>query len=162
VSELVAGPLPSALEPLAFLLGTWRGSGTGGYPAIDPFAYEEELRFEHVGDTFLLYAQRSWSPTDGAPIHFERGFLRRGERDLLELTLAHPLGLTEVSEGPLEGTSLALTSSAIGRTSTGMDVVAVARRYEVRGDVLAYGTDMATERTEMTLHLQAQLRRVAP
>jgi nitrobindin-like protein len=43
------------LEPLAFLLGEWRGEGAGEYPTIDPFRYGEEVRFEHVGDTFLLY-----------------------------------------------------------------------------------------------------------
>ena len=34
----------------------------GEYPTIEPFDYEEELTFEHVGDAFLLYEQRSWSP----------------------------------------------------------------------------------------------------
>ena len=160
VSDLVAGPLLPEVEPLAFLLGTWRGAGTGGYPTIDPFDYEEHLTFEHVGDAFLLYAQRSWSPADGAPIHFERGFLRPGADDRIELTVAHPLGLTEVSEGPLEGTHLELMSSAIGRTGTGMDVVAVVRRYQVDGDRLTYTTDMTTERTPMTLHLAAELHRV--
>lgn len=148
------------VEPLAFLLGTWRGSGTGGYPTIDPFDYEEELLFEHVGDAFLLYAQQSWSP-GGDPIHFERGFLRPGNGGVIELTLAHPLGLTEVSEGPLEGTNFTLTSSAVGRTSTGMHVVALTRRYRVEGDRLTYETDMTTERTAMTLHLAAALGRVA-
>ena len=108
MSELVRGPLHSDLEPLAFLVGTWRGTGKGEYPTIEPFDYEEELTFEHVGDTFLLYEQRSWSPENGAPIHFERGFLRPGEDGLIELTLAHPLGLTEVSEGELVGTSFKL------------------------------------------------------
>jgi hypothetical protein len=145
---------------LAFLLGTWRGAGTGGYPTIDPFDYEEEIVFEHVGDTFLLYAQRSWSPADGAPIHFERGFLRPGAGGVVELTLAHPLGLTEVSEGTLDGTEVELTSRSIGRTGTGMDVVAVVRRYRVEGDRLRYETDMQTERTPMTLHLAAELHRV--
>jgi hypothetical protein len=161
VSDLVPGPLLREIEPLAFLLGTWRGAGTGGYPTIDPFNYEEELTFEHVGDTFLLYAQRSWSPADGAPIHFERGFLRPGADGVIEFTLAHPLGLTEVSEGSLDGTHLELTSRSIGRTGTGMDVVAVVRRYRVDDERLSYETDMATERTPMTLHLSAELERVS-
>jgi hypothetical protein len=159
VSELVRGPLHSDLEPLAFLVGTWRGTGKGEYPTIEPFDYEEELTFEHVGDTFLLYEQRSWSPENGAPIHFERGFLRPGEDGLIELTLAHPLGLTEVSEGELIGTSFELTAKDVSRTTTGMDVVGLVRRYRVDGDDLTYVTDMATERTPMALHLDASLRR---
>ena len=60
------GPeLHDDLRPLAFLLGTWRGEGAGEYPTIEPFAYREEMRFEHVGDTFLCYQQASWSPDDG-------------------------------------------------------------------------------------------------
>ena len=156
----MAPELHPDVVPLAFLLGTWRGAGNGGYPTIEPFEYEEELRFEHVGDAFLLYAQRSWGSADGAPIHFERGFLRPGTDGRIELALAHPLGLTEVSEGPLEGRRLTFTSTSVGRTATGMDVVAVARRYIVEGDVLSYESDMETERTAMTLHLAAELRRV--
>lgn len=161
MSDLVVGPLHEAVAPLAFLLGTWRGAGSGGYPTIYPFTYEEELRFEHVGDAFLLYQQRSWSPQDGSPIHFERGFLRPGEPGRVELTLAHPLGLTEIAEGALDGTVLELVSCEIGRTTTGMDAVALIRRYRVQGDSLRYETEMQTERTPMNRHLDAELHRVA-
>lgn len=159
MSELVRGPLNADLEPLAFLVGTWRGTGKGEYPTIEPFDYEEELTFEHVGDMFLLYQQSSWSPEDGAPIHFERGFLRPGEDDRIELTVAHLLGLTEVSEGVLEGTSFELTAKDVGRTTTGMDVIGLVRRYRVDGDEMTYVTDMATERTPLAVHLEASLRR---
>jgi hypothetical protein len=150
------------LQPLAFLLGTWRGAGTGGYPTIEPFDYEEELLFEHAGDAFLLYRQASWSPADGGPIHFERGFLRPGEAGRIEFTLAHPLGLTEIAEGALEGTAFRLASTDVGRTTTGLGTTAVIRRYDVDGDVMRYRTDMATADTPMTLHLEAELRRVEP
>jgi THAP4-like, heme-binding beta-barrel domain len=155
------GPeLHGDLRPLAFLLGTWRGAGTGEYPTIEPFDYEEELLFEHVGDAFLLYRQAAWSPADGGPIHFERGFLRPGEPGRIELTLAHPIGLTEISEGTLDGTSLELTSTGVGRTTTGLGTTAVIRRYLVDGDVMRYRTDMATDRTPMAPHLEATLSRV--
>jgi hypothetical protein len=154
-------PLHDDVAPIAFLLGTWRGSGRGGYPTISPFAYEEEIRFEHVGDSYLTYLQRSWSAADGAAIHMERGFLRPGDDGEWELTLAHPLGLTEVAHGRLEGKRLTFVAGAgaIGRTRTGLDVTALERRYVVDGDTLSYAIDMATERTPMTLHLEASLRR---
>jgi hypothetical protein len=154
--------LDERLESLAFLLGTWRGEGKGEYPTIEPFDYEEELRFDHVGDAFLLYQQASWSPDDGGPIHFERGFLRPGEPGCIELTLAHPIGLTEVAEGTLDGTAFELTSTGVGRTTTGLGTTAVIRRYRVDGDVMRYRTDMATDETPMALHLEAELRKVGP
>jgi THAP4-like, heme-binding beta-barrel domain len=158
----VAPDLHDDLRPLAFLLGTWRGEGTGEYPTIDPFSYVEELTFDHVGDTFLCYQQESWGPSDHAPIHFERGFLRPGVAGRIEFTLAHPIGLTEVSEGALDGTSFELTSIDVGRTTTGLTTTSVIRRYDVKGDVMRYRTDMATDHTPMTLHLEAELHRVDP
>jgi len=154
-------PLHPDLGSLAFLLGIWRGSGGGGYPTIGSFAYDEEIRIEHVGDTYLTYLQRAWSPDDGGAIHLERGFIRPGENGEAELTLAHPLGLVEVAHGRPEGTSVTFHTQdgGVGRTHTGMDVVGMIRRYRVEADTLAYDIDMATERTPMTRHLEATLWR---
>lgn len=158
----MAPELHPDLQPLSFLLGTWRGEGAGEYPTIDPFSYVEELTFDHVGDAFLCYQQASWSPVDGGPIHFERGFLRPGEAGRIEFTLAHPIGLTEVAEGALDGTTFELSSTEVGRTTTGLTTTAVIRRYQVDGDVMRYRTDMAMDETPMALHLEAELQRVVP
>jgi hypothetical protein len=165
----VIASAPMAPEPhvdlrsLALLLGTWRGEGEGEYPTIDPFRYGEEMVFEDVGDTFLLYRQASWLLDDErTPLHFERGFLRIGaEPGSLELALAHPLGLTEVSEGRIDGSDLFFTSDTIGRTRTGSAVSGLERRYHVDGDRLTYELDMAMDEIPMTRHLAAELRRDA-
>jgi hypothetical protein len=154
------------LGPLAVLLGIWRGEGSGGYPTIDAFDYGEWMHFEHVGDPFLMSAQRSWLLTDDAPLHFERGFWRPGSSAArLELTLAHPLGLSEVAEGELrvdgDVTRIEVASRTIGRTSTGMAVSGLRRRYEIEGDAMRYEIDMATDATPMTRHLTATLRRAS-
>lgn len=156
--------IAAVLGPLACLLGTWRGEGRGGFPTIDAFDYGEWMHFEHVGDPFLMSAQRSWLMADDAPLHFERGFWRPGgAADGIELTLAHPLGLTEVAEGTARGdgdvTTIELVSRAIGRTSTGMAVSGLRRRYEIEGDAMRYEIDMATDATPLTRHLTATLRR---
>jgi hypothetical protein len=153
--------LHESLVPLGFLLGTWTGGGKGAYPSIDAFEYGEEMIFEHVGDDFLLYAQRSWSPTDGAPIHFERGFVKRAPDGELELALAHPLGLTEIAHGRLDGTAFEFRTGegGMGRTHTGLPVTGIVRRYTVDADVLRYELEMATETIPMGFHLRGELRR---
>jgi hypothetical protein len=50
--------------------------------------------------------QRSWAIAEEAPLHLERGFLRPGADGAWELALAHPLGLTEVAQGVLDGRSV--------------------------------------------------------
>jgi len=155
----VATELPPALAPLAFLLGTWRGEGDGVYPGIDPFRYTEELSFDFVGDPFLLVTESSWTP-DGEPLHFERGTLRPVGEGGVDLTLAHPIGVAEVAEGTVEGTTVTLSSTAIVHTSTGSPVTEIARRYQGEGDELTYEVDMAMEGVERTFHVRATLRRV--
>lgn len=151
------------LAPLAFLVGIWEGEGNGEYPTVQPFGYTERIRFEHVGEPFLLYSLQSWGREDDAPSHFERGFFRPGSGPgEVELTLAHPLGLTEVSQGSLSGTTLDLSSTTIGRTDSGSAVTGLVRRYRVEGDVLRYEIDMAMQETPMARHVAGELRRMGP
>lgn len=42
MSQVVLHP---DLEPLASLLGTWRGDGEGTWSGTDPFQYREEIAF---------------------------------------------------------------------------------------------------------------------
>lgn len=154
-------PLHHDVERLAFLLGTWRGEGAGQYPTIEPFTYSEEIAFEHVGDAFLLYRGSSWSP-DGSPLHFERGFLRPGGRGDVELCLAHPLGLTEVAHGRVDGGAVRLSTAedgAVVRTRTGSAVTALERRYLVEDGTLTYDVDMEMVGTPLVLHTTSHLRR---
>ena len=117
-----APPLHSELQPLAGLLGTWRGEGAGRYPTISPFRYGEEVRFWHVGKPFLAYAQRTWSLDDGRPLHAESGYWRAKPGGEVELVLAHPTGIVEVQEGRLDGTRIELRSTTMAGTATAKQV----------------------------------------
>jgi hypothetical protein len=162
-------PHDLALHPdvaaLSFLLGTWRGTGEGRYPTVDPFRYGEEMTFTHVGDPFLAYEQSSWSLEDGSPLHFERGFLRGGDEAAIELVLAHPLGIVEVSTGTLSGEAgsrrvLELSSASMAHTPTGDRVTALQRHLEVEGDAMRSTLRMEMETVPLSPHLRAELRRV--
>ena len=159
MASVTDAPLHVDLAPLAFLLGNWRGDGRGEYPGVAPFDYTEELTIEHVGDPFLLVTESSWTP-DGAPLHFERGTLRPVGDGRVDLTLAHPIGVAEVAEGELEGTTLFLRSTGVNRTATGSPVTEIERRYRLEGDDLSYELDMATDDVARTFHVRATLRKV--
>ncbi len=147
-------------EPLAFLLGTWRGEGEGEWPRGEPFRYGEEMTFEHVGDAFLMYSQRSWMLEDGAPVHFERGFLRPAGAGRVELVLAHPLGVAEVAEGTVVGGAIDVASTSVSTTTTGSPVTVLKRHLEVHEDHLSYELRMAMREVAVMRHLTAELSRV--
>ena len=152
-------PLHPDLEPLAWLLGEWVGCGRGVYPTIDDFGYTERTAFLHDGDPTVRYAQRTWLAS-GEPSHAESGFWRPHPGGGVDVTLAHPLGLVEISEGLVRDGLVELESTLVGRTPVGASpVVGVSRRYEAEGDELVYELRMATDATPLALHLTGRLRR---
>jgi len=155
---------PSELHPdlieLAFLLGDWSGTGEGVWPPGEAFDYAEDVTFEYVGDPVLLYSQRSWSLDDGAPIHFERGFLRPAGPGVVELVLAHPIGITEVAVGTVDDGAIELASTAVGLAPTASPVTELRRHIRARGDELTFELHMAVEGVELRWHVGSKLMRV--
>jgi hypothetical protein len=147
------------LAPLAFLLGTWTGEGEGHYPTIAAFGYGEEAHWWHVGKPMLAYTQRTWSLTDGRPLHSEAGYWRPAGQGRLEVVLAHPTGQVEVEEGTVEGTCISLASKVVARTSTAKEVSDMARHISVEGDLLTYQLSMAAVGLPVQEHLRARLTR---
>ncbi len=147
------------LEPLSFLLGTWRGEGEGEWADAEPFRYVEEMTFEHVGEPFLLYAQASWSPEDGSPIYFERRFVRPAGPGRVEIAFAHPLGVVELAEGTVSGTIVDVASTAVAVTGTGSPVTELGRHLEVDDGRLRYELRMATTEVPLTYHVKGDLER---
>lgn len=145
------------LEPLAFLLGSWQGEGDGEWPRGEPFRYGEAIVFEHVGDPFLVYTQRSWHLDDGAPLHLERGFLRPAGAGRVELVLANPLGVAEVAEGTVDGRVIEVASTTVAVTPTGSPVTDLRRRIEVGEGILTYELHMAMRDIALTSHVRSRL-----
>ena len=162
----MAGPettaaLHPALLPLAFLLGTWRGEGVGGYPTIEDFRYGEEVTFSHVGKPVLHYQQRTWLLDDGAPSHAESGYWRPQPDGSLEVVMAHPTGVAEIYVGTVRGTKIELTTDVVVRTTSAKEVTALTRLYGLVEGKLMYAIDMAAVGQPLRSHLSATLERVA-
>jgi hypothetical protein len=147
------------LEPLAFLLGTWSGPGRGEYPTIEPFEYRETVTFAHVGKPFLAYTQKTVAAGDGSPLHAEAGYWRLPGPGRVELVVAHPTGVVEVSEGTLGNGRIELASTSVARTASAKEVLRLERTFALTGDVLSYSVRMDAVGQGLTHHLSAELRR---
>lgn len=156
--------------PLAPLLGTWQGGGTGQYPTIDDFSYTEELVFGHVGKPFVSMIQRTRNAVSGEPLHSEAGYLRSVGDGRIELTLAQPSGVTEICLGTVrtaaDGLAIELASEHVGMTPTAKEVTSVRRELSIVGAGTAEGPTLVSElwmaavgHAELTHHLRGELTR---
>ncbi len=162
MSRMPPPDLHPALIPLAFLLGTWRGEGVGGYPTLDAdFRYGEEVLFSHTGKPALHYRQRTWL-LDGldTPSHAESGYWRPQPDGSLEVVLAHPTGIAEIYVGTVTGTRIELTTDVVVRTSSAAEVTGLTRLYGLVEGRLMYAVDMAAVGQPLQSHLSATLDRV--
>lgn len=153
-------PLHPLCRPVAFLLGVWQGSGTGVYPTIEPFRYEERSVFTHSGKPFLAYAQETWA-IDGTPLHRESGFIRPQGDGEIELVVAHNFGVVEVSLGAVTDEGLSLTARDLIATPGAKPVEALQRHFAVSGSRLVYEVAMAAAGQPLQGHLEASLEKVS-
>jgi hypothetical protein len=148
-----------AVEPIAFLLGTWRGEGLGGYPTLEDFRYGEEVTFRENGKPFLAYTQRTWALDDGRPLHSEMGYWRPQPDGGLEVLVVHPTGVAELYYGAVTATRIELATDAVLRTATAKDVTALKRLFGLVDGRLMYAVDMAAVGHPLHPHLAATLDR---
>ncbi|WP_425307281.1 FABP family protein [Ammonicoccus fulvus] len=154
--------LPPPIAHLQPLLGTWRGEGHGEYPTIASFDYVDEWEFvAPPGKPFIRFIERTWD-ADGQPKHTETGYLRCPSPELIEIIAAIPTGQAENGSGSVtvdDGLTIA-TDAIVLNTESAKRVDRIVRRFEVNGDELTYGMEMAAVDQPLTLHLRATLRRV--
>jgi len=166
---IVNSPLHPGLQPLAFLVGIWRGRGNGYYPTVEKFCYEEEVSFQHVGKPFLAYTQRTWSTNEAkTPMHTESGFIRLVPPSKLEFVVCDPTGNTQIYEGEVDEARerIELHTTQVGLTATAKEVKAVSRTLwctkneETGKKYLNYELSMAAVGQEMQRHLDASLEQM--
>ena len=147
------------VEPIAFLLGEWRGGGKGVYPTIADFEFEEELSVWHRGAGWIAHIQKTKATDDGRPLHSEMAYWRPKEDGVVELVVTHSFGVVEIGLGRVEGTTIEVRSNTIVEAPTAKTIVAAVRRFEVIGDALDYEVDMEFGGHPLQHHLRATLTR---
>ncbi len=160
--------LHAQCQPLAPLLGVWRGEGLAQYPSLlGEFRYGQQITFAHDGRPFLVYEARAWLLNSSGqvlrPAAREVGWWRVDEEETIEVVLAHMFGICEIYYGGRTAeTAWELESDAITRTDTARETTAAARLYGImeNGD-LVYAEERALRGLPLQPHLSAQLRRIA-
>lgn len=161
----ISTDMPPQVVPLAWLLGTWRGVGVGGYPTVEEFRFSQELTFTDLpGKPFVHHLSRSWLlDADGAevrPLAQETGYWRPEADGSIELVLTHPTGFVEVWLGQADGAKIELQTDAVARTATAKDYTAGHRLYGLVDGDLLWAFDMAAVGQPLQPHLSATLKRV--
>ena len=151
------------LNPLAWMVGTWRGKGRGDYPTIDSFEFAQEVVFNHDGRPFLSYYSRSWIlDSEGEilrPGGSETGFWRIKPGNVLEVVLAHNTGIAEGWVGTFDGPKIQLVLDQGYSAPTAKIVTEGARLYGLVAGELFFAYDMATNSQELQAHIWSSLER---
>ena len=157
--------LHETCQPLYALIGEWHGSGTGHYPGIAQFEYEEQIVISHVGKPFLTYSQKTKNPSDDQPMHSEQGYLRIVDDKNLEMVISQPTGIVEVHSGfyasNADACVIDLQSTQVAATATAKSVEQVHRLLRIADDTMTYDLSMAAVGKKMQHHLAASLERVS-
>ncbi|MBB4934147.1 hypothetical protein F4561_004967 [Lipingzhangella halophila] len=167
------------LEKLSFLLGRWEGVGVAGYPDMADFQFGQEIEFTHDGQPHLNYRSRVWRiAQDGSVgdlVTSETGYWRARPEEArsapddsadmpvvhVEALLTHPEGFAEVYLGSVFANRVELSTDAVLRTETGMEVTAGHRLYGLFGDnreTLGYAWDLAARGHDLQSYMSAQLK----
>jgi hypothetical protein len=151
------------LIPLAWLVGTWRGKGRGEYPNVPSFQFAQEISFNHDGRAFLNYFSRSWIIDENDEIvraaASEVGFWRIKEKNVLEVLLAHNIGIAEGWVGLVQGAKIQLEMDQGYSSPSAKIVTAGSRLYGLVEGELFTSYDMAAQGQTLQAHLWSSLER---
>jgi hypothetical protein len=160
----LSADLPSALVPLAWLLGTWQGVGVVGYPGRAEAQFGQEITFSHVGQDFLVYASQTWlleaDGSVGAALSLESGYWRPLGITGVELVLSSPTGFVEIYLGDVAPAKIVMSTDVVARTATGENYTAGHRLYGLVESDLLWAYDRAADGHPLQAYMSARLSRV--
>lgn len=160
--------IPSDLNPdlvaLAWMIGSWEGSGKSSYPGTEDAEFGHRIDFSHNGGNYLHYLSQTFeTDTDGTatkPLQMETGFWRPQPDSSLEVVMCNPDGIVEIWYGHITGAKIEMNTDAVARTSTAPDYSAGQRLYgQVNGDLM-WTFDRAADGHPLQNYQWGQLKKV--
>lgn len=151
------------LMPLAWLVGKWGGRGQGEWPGSEPFQFTQEITFRHDGRPFLEYTSRSWLiDNDGEmikPAAGETGYWRVKPGNILEVLVAHNIGLVESWVGQHQGAKIQLEFDGAVLSPSAKQIQGGSRLYGLVEGQLFLAYDMQAMGKDLQPHVWASLER---
>ncbi|MEO9801941.1 MAG: heme-binding beta-barrel domain-containing protein [Reichenbachiella sp.] len=167
--------LLEVIEPFTWLKGNWRGHGTGGFPTIEPFEFDDQMEFKLLEEDFkkeplIRFDETAWLIAKGKHnfMHWETGFIRPLGDGTVQLYVSHNTARMEFTVGKFESVDhnsksfKIVFSSIFLRNDTGLkNALQSKRTISFDRDQLTYDLDISTdEHPELTSHLKVLLKRI--
>ena len=162
------------LDPLRWLEGKWKGEGTGGFPTMDDFSFEDEMYFKTNAEGYtnepIIHFEEVARVRENEELvfkHWETGYFKPAKNASIQFYNCHNTGRIEIIYGYFKSVDEQAKSFEIVfnsndvRNDEGTAVMRSSQRiFTLKGDTLHYSLDMSTEDIEeMTHHLEVSLRR---
>lgn len=162
------------LEPFRWLLGKWEGKGSGGFPTMPDFEFEDQMMFTHIEEAFeaeplIHFEEVAFVYEEGKRLfkHWESGFIKPASDNRIQFYVSHNTGRIEVFYGSFRNVDLDKRSFEITfqsdflRNGEGLArAITSSRTLTFDGEALSYVQSMSTQSVaEETSHIKATLRR---
>ncbi len=162
------------MAPLTWLQGAWTGSGSGGFPTMNAFEYDNQIRVRYLDEAFdveplIQFEEIAWvyENDERRFKHWETGFFKPTEDDRIQFYISHNTGRIEVTYGqcvkidPNEKSFELILESNFIRNDVGLKTAHKSfRTIVLKNGSLNYSLDMTTEDiADPTFHLEATLER---
>lgn len=160
--------LAPEVYPLAWLVGTWRGTGEVAHPRVPPAVVAGEVEVGHDGGPYLTWASTLRIAEEDRVWAVESGYWRvppeRPEgladgRFPVELLLADPAGYLTLYAGEVGGGRIDLASDLVARTPDAVELTAATRLFGLVGEELMWTWDVAAFGEPLQSYLGMRMRR---
>ena len=153
------------LYPLAWMIGSWAGTGVCEYPEIERFEYSQDVTFKYTGQNYLYYVSKT-SVIDVnkdfvRPLEMETGFWRCVDKKIVEVVLAQSSGLSQSWAGIFERNN-AMINLPLDRAISNPSVPNIAEGQRLYGNVhgqLFMSYDVAMNGHELQAYMWSTLAR---
>jgi len=163
------------IEPISWLQGKWKGHGTGSFPSMDSFEFDDYMEFKILAEAFKIeplirFDETAWLlENDNRNFkHWEAGFLKPMNNGPIQFYVCHNTARMEFYVGNYVSRDIKsksfeiLFESTFIRNDEGLkNAIRSKRTLKLEKGKLTYSLSMSTdEHKQLTNHFKVELERI--